>query len=80
VGPFWAKPNEFLTGLSAAAGIAVINSIGNFGGFIGPSVVGTMSSWAGSVYRWLSLVGVPLLVSAYYFLFELEFFDKYIDQ
>jgi hypothetical protein len=32
LGPFWALPGEFLTGFSAAAGIALINSVGNLGG------------------------------------------------
>src|SRR5262249_27660707 len=34
--PFWALPSEFLTGYSAAAGIALINSIGNLSGLVGP--------------------------------------------
>src|SRR5262249_30464592 len=38
--PFWSMPSEFLTGTAAAAGIAMINSIGNLGGFVGPFVVG----------------------------------------
>jgi len=35
--PFWALPSEFLTGFSAAAGIALINSVGALGGFAGRS-------------------------------------------
>ena len=38
--PFWTMPSEFLTGTAAAGGIAMINSIGNLGGFVGPFVVG----------------------------------------
>jgi ACS family tartrate transporter-like MFS transporter len=37
---FWPMPSLFLTGSAAAAGIALINSIGNLGGYIGPFVVG----------------------------------------
>jgi ACS family tartrate transporter-like MFS transporter len=37
---FWPMPSLFLTGASAAAGIALINSIGNLGGYLGPFVVG----------------------------------------
>jgi ACS family tartrate transporter-like MFS transporter len=37
---FWAIPPIFLGGTAAAAGIAMINSIGNLGGQIGPSVMG----------------------------------------
>ena len=33
-------PTRFLTGAAAAAGIALINSIGNLGGYIGPFIVG----------------------------------------
>jgi MFS family permease len=33
---FWAIPQQVLTGLEAAAGIALINSIGNLSGFFGP--------------------------------------------
>jgi ACS family tartrate transporter-like MFS transporter len=38
--PFWALPTTFLTGAAAAGGIALINSVGNLGGFLGPNVVG----------------------------------------
>lgn len=62
--PFWALPNEFLTGFSAAAGIALINSIGNLGGFVGIYAIGAISSRTGSIYRGLALAGIPLLVSA----------------
>jgi MFS transporter, ACS family, tartrate transporter len=62
--PFWALPNEFLTGFSAAAGIALINSVGNLGGFAGPWLIGAMSSWTGSIYGGLALAGIPFLVSA----------------
>lgn len=39
-GTFWAIPPSFLTGQAAAAGIALIISIGNLGGLVGPYVVG----------------------------------------
>ena len=38
--PFWPMPSIFLTGTAAAAGIAMINSVGNLGGYFGPFVVG----------------------------------------
>jgi MFS transporter, ACS family, tartrate transporter len=44
LGPFWAMSSEFLSGTGAAAGIALINSIGNLGGFLGPFVVGLVRS------------------------------------
>ena len=37
---FWPMPSMFLTGTAAAAGIALINSIGNLGGYVGPLIVG----------------------------------------
>jgi ACS family tartrate transporter-like MFS transporter len=37
---FWPMPSMFLTGAAAAAGIALINSIGNLGGYFGPFIVG----------------------------------------
>src|SRR5258708_37654514 len=40
--PFWALPGEFLTGFSAASGIALINSVGNLGGVTG-STAGRVS-------------------------------------
>lgn len=39
-GPFWPLPSLYLSGPSAAAGIALINSVGNLGGFFGPGIVG----------------------------------------
>ena len=62
LGPFWALPSEFLTGFSAAAGIALINSVGNLGGFVGPYLIGAISGTAGSLYGGFGLSG--LLVSA----------------
>jgi MFS family permease len=37
---FWTLPTTLLTGMAAAAGIALINAIGNLGGFVGPYLVG----------------------------------------
>jgi D-galactonate transporter len=37
---FWSLPTAFLGGVSAAAGIATINSIGNLAGFVSPYMVG----------------------------------------
>jgi MFS transporter, ACS family, tartrate transporter len=48
VGPFWALPTKFLQGIAAAAGIALINSIGNLGGFFGPYVIGSVRTATGS--------------------------------
>ncbi|GAC1438663.1 MAG: MFS transporter [Terriglobales bacterium] len=63
-GPFFSLPCEFLTGFSAASGIALINSIANLGGFIGPYTIGVISQRTGSLYGGLALAGVSLFISA----------------
>jgi ACS family tartrate transporter-like MFS transporter len=62
--PFWALPSEFLTGFSAASGIALINSVGNLGGFIGPSMIGFISQKTGSLYGGLAFAGICMVLSA----------------
>ncbi|WP_252977109.1 hypothetical protein [Pseudomonas oryzihabitans] len=53
--PFWALPTLFLSRSTAAVSIAVINSIGNLGGFVGPFMIGmvkgnTQSASAGLLF------------------------------
>jgi MFS transporter, ACS family, tartrate transporter len=62
--PFWTLPPAFLTGTSAAAGIALINLAGNFGGFTGPALMGWASDATGSYGRGLFVGAVPVIVSA----------------
>jgi MFS family permease len=45
---FWSLPTAYLTGVSAAGGIALINSIGNLAGFASPSIVGAIKQSTGS--------------------------------
>jgi nitrate/nitrite transporter NarK len=45
---FWTLPTAFLSGSAAAAGIAIINSIGNLAGFAGPYVMGKIRDQTGS--------------------------------
>ncbi len=63
-GPFWALPNEFLAGYSAAAGIALINCVGNLGGLVGPAGVGYFAQRYGKINAGLVFAAVPLLVSS----------------
>jgi ACS family tartrate transporter-like MFS transporter len=63
-GPFWALPSEFLTGFSAAAGIALVNCVGNLGGFVGPYMIGAIAMRTGNLYADLALAGIPLFLSA----------------
>ena len=62
--PYYALPCEFLTGLSAASGIALINSFAHLGAFVGPSAVGWITQKTGSLYSGLALAGLSLFVSA----------------
>ena len=45
---FWTLPTAFLSGAAAAAGIAVINSVGNLAGFAGPFAMGWIKDHTGS--------------------------------
>jgi ACS family tartrate transporter-like MFS transporter len=63
-GPFWALPSVFLTGSSAAAGIALINALGNVGGFVGPYAIGAIIKNTGSAHSGFIVVALSLLVSA----------------
>ncbi|MGN6778774.1 MFS transporter, partial [Rhizobium sp.] len=62
--PLWSMPTLFLSGPGAAAGIATINSIGNLGGFVGPSMIGWIKDATGSFAGGLYFVAALLLVSA----------------
>jgi MFS transporter, ACS family, tartrate transporter len=64
MGPFWTLPSEFLTGFSAAAGIALINSVGNLGGFVGPYIIGAVAMRTGNLYGGLAIAGIFSFVSA----------------
>ncbi|MEO8158083.1 MAG: MFS transporter [Betaproteobacteria bacterium] len=44
---FWSLPTAFLTGTAAAAGIALINSVGNLGGYFGPDMIGRIRTATG---------------------------------
>ena len=59
---FWPLPASFLTGASAAAGIAAINSLGNLSGFAGPYAMGYLKDFTGSFTAGLLLLaGIALL-------------------
>jgi MFS transporter, ACS family, tartrate transporter len=45
---FWVVPGTFLTGVAAAGGIALVNSMGNLGGFIAPFAIGWIRQETGS--------------------------------
>src|SRR5689334_533800 len=63
-GPFWPLPSTFLTGTAAAAGMALINSVGNVGGFMGPFLVGWIKDATGSFENGLyALAGFMVLAA-----------------
>jgi MFS transporter, ACS family, tartrate transporter len=62
LGPFWALAGSYLSGTGAAAGIALINSIGNLGGFTGPALMGFFRNSTGSYDRGLLVLGLIILL------------------
>jgi len=63
-GVFWAIPPIFLGGTAAAAGIALINSVGNLGGFVGPSAMGWLRGLTGSYAYGLLVLAAALIIEA----------------
>lgn len=61
--PFWAIPPSFLTGAAAGGAIALINSIGNLGGFFGPYLVGFLRDLTGSFNTAITFLGISMIVS-----------------
>ena len=61
---FFSMPGEFLTGFSAAAGIALVTSVANFGGFVGPYTIGLIRHKTGNSHYGLFCAGVFFLISA----------------
>jgi MFS transporter, ACS family, tartrate transporter len=62
--PFWPMPSLFLTGTSAAAGIALVNSLGNLGGYVGPFIVGWIKDATGGFQAALYFLAASALLSA----------------
>ncbi len=63
VGPFWAMATSRMAGLSAAAGIAVINSLANLGGYYGPDIIGFFRKLNGGFRGGLLAIGATLALS-----------------
>lgn len=64
---FWPLPTAFLSGTAAAGGIALVNSIGNLGGFAGPYILGwlrdTTSGFTIGLFFLAAIVAVAGLVA-----------------
>jgi ACS family tartrate transporter-like MFS transporter len=61
---FWALPTAFLSGTAAAGGIALINSVGNLGGFAGPNIIGVLKERTGDFTAGLLAVALVMCVGA----------------
>jgi ACS family tartrate transporter-like MFS transporter len=61
--PFWALPTLFLSRETAAVSIAVINSVGNLGGFVGPSLIGYVKGQGHSASTGLMFLAGLLVVA-----------------
>ncbi|MFM0418283.1 MFS transporter [Paraburkholderia aromaticivorans] len=61
---FWSLPTAFLAGVTAAAGIAMINSIGNLAGFVAPYMIGYLKELTGRTDVALLVVASGLVIGA----------------
>ncbi|KGA35968.1 MFS transporter [Pectobacterium brasiliense] len=61
---FWTLPTQFLTGASAAAAIALINTIGNVAGFSAGYITGAVRGVTGTYVLPMMIVGGLMLLSA----------------
>jgi D-galactonate transporter len=62
---FWTYPSAILSGAAAAAGIAMINSIGNLAGFVSPSIIGFMKDVTQSTNAGMYVVSGALFLGAF---------------
>ena len=63
MGPFWAMPTTLLSGTAAAVGIALINSVGNLGGYFGPRIIGEVRTATGQYRGGLLVIGAAMALS-----------------
>jgi MFS family permease len=61
---FWSLPTAFLAGAGAAAGIAMVNSIGNLAGFLSPYAVGWLKQTTGANDSGMYLLAVCMVLGA----------------
>jgi MFS transporter, ACS family, tartrate transporter len=64
-GPFWAMATSRMQGLSAAAGIAVINSLANLGGYFGPDIIGFFRTANGGFRGGLLAIAAVLVTGGF---------------
>jgi ACS family tartrate transporter-like MFS transporter len=61
---FWCVPSAMFTGTAAAAAIALINSVGNLGGYLGPTLLGKAKDATGDYTAGLFALAVLALAAA----------------
>ncbi|MFP3124781.1 MFS transporter [Ectobacillus funiculus] len=78
--PFWAIPPSFLTGAAAGGAIALINSIGNLGGFFGPYIVGYIKDITGSFTTSMIFMGSSMILGSFIILVLVKQSGKALSQ
>jgi len=63
-GPFWATATSLLSGTASAAGIALINCLGNLGGYFGPRIIGLARSSGGGFRDGMLIIAGFLALAA----------------
>jgi ACS family tartrate transporter-like MFS transporter len=64
IGPFQSLLSSYTRGAAAASSLALVNTIGTFGGFFGPVIVGTLKGWTGGYGAAMAaLAGAQLLAA-----------------
>jgi nitrate/nitrite transporter NarK len=61
---FWSLPTAFLSGTAAAAGIAIVNSVGNLAGFASPYMIGYLKDLTSSTASGMYVLAGVLVVGA----------------
>jgi ACS family tartrate transporter-like MFS transporter len=60
---YWVVPGLFLTGAAVASGMALANSMGNLGGFLGPFLIGWIKQATGSFQNGLIVLSAGMLLA-----------------
>lgn len=66
---FWSLPSLFLTEAAAAGSIGLINSVGNLGGAVGPTLLGVISNRTGSFSKGILFLSISVAMSAMVIIF-----------
>ena len=64
MGVWWTIPTSFLSGSAAAGSVALINSCGNLGGWVGPYMMGWLKTETGSFDTGYFLMALFMFVAA----------------